>query len=327
MAYQNITGAGIGNLLRMIKEEKTNSPIVPANAQPGSLQRGAVQKPVYGPESPGTERVVSLQPEDVTAPVSPQAQTETAPSRVGPLAIGGEDVGAIVPPEPSIPGKGDINPETGKAYAVSPESGVWDDNYWANVVEPRLKVEAVFNQQQRADIPAKTDINPETGKPYAWNPETGVWDDNYFANIMEKKLLTGWRPGTIEQGGTGPFNQTQPQPQAESKPAGQVLGTQITGVGPDIGGLRANIQASDLETEALLNKNQQTLNRYENVMNMPSGATPTPLPKGVNPNAEEKRLMEEWRKKQGLTGKPASQIPTPTPTPSPIGTRIIGSSW
>ncbi len=38
-----------------------------------------------------------------------------------------------------MPGKGDINPATGKAYAVNPSSGNWDDNYWANTVEPQLK--------------------------------------------------------------------------------------------------------------------------------------------------------------------------------------------
>lgn len=38
-----------------------------------------------------------------------------------------------------MPGKNDINPSTGQPYAVNPETGVWDDNYWANVVEPQLK--------------------------------------------------------------------------------------------------------------------------------------------------------------------------------------------
>ena len=38
-----------------------------------------------------------------------------------------------------MPGKGDINPATGKAYAVNPSTGNWDDNYWATVVEPQLK--------------------------------------------------------------------------------------------------------------------------------------------------------------------------------------------
>ena len=41
----------------------------------------------------------------------------------------------------AMPGKSDINPATGKAYAVNPDSGNWDDNYWANVVEPKLKAQ------------------------------------------------------------------------------------------------------------------------------------------------------------------------------------------
>ncbi len=36
-------------------------------------------------------------------------------------------------------GKFDINPKTGKQYGINPSSGVMDDNYWANVVEPQLK--------------------------------------------------------------------------------------------------------------------------------------------------------------------------------------------
>jgi len=39
----------------------------------------------------------------------------------------------------AIPAKTDINPQTGKAYAVNPATGNWDDNYWANTVEPQLK--------------------------------------------------------------------------------------------------------------------------------------------------------------------------------------------
>ena len=41
----------------------------------------------------------------------------------------------------TMPGKADINPATGKAYAVNPATGVWDDNFWANTVEPQLKAQ------------------------------------------------------------------------------------------------------------------------------------------------------------------------------------------
>lgn len=40
-----------------------------------------------------------------------------------------------------MPSKTDINPSTGKAYAINPSTGVWDDNYWANTVEPQLKAQ------------------------------------------------------------------------------------------------------------------------------------------------------------------------------------------
>jgi hypothetical protein len=142
MAYQNINGGGIGTLLRMIAEEKTKTPIVPPSAEAASPQRGMIEDPILGAESPGSERMVSLQPEDVTAPVKPEAGA-LGVSRVGPLAIGGEDVTAMQPPvpqAPSIPGKGDMNVETGHRFAENPNRNWnWDDNYWANEVEPRLK--------------------------------------------------------------------------------------------------------------------------------------------------------------------------------------------
>ncbi len=34
--------------------------------------------------------------------------------------------------------KTDINPATGQPYAVNPATGVWDDTYWSEVVEPSL---------------------------------------------------------------------------------------------------------------------------------------------------------------------------------------------
>jgi len=39
------------------------------------------------------------------------------------------------------PNKGDINPITDKAYAVNPATGVWDDGYWATVIEPLIKLQ------------------------------------------------------------------------------------------------------------------------------------------------------------------------------------------
>jgi len=38
-----------------------------------------------------------------------------------------------------MPSKTDINPATGKMYAINPATGNFDDNYWATVVEPYLR--------------------------------------------------------------------------------------------------------------------------------------------------------------------------------------------
>ena len=41
----------------------------------------------------------------------------------------------------ATPGKSDINPATGKAYAIRPD-GIWDDNYFAQTVEPQLTAQS-----------------------------------------------------------------------------------------------------------------------------------------------------------------------------------------
>ena len=50
--------------------------------------------------------------------------------------------------------KSDINPATGKPYAVNPATGVWDDNYWANTVEPSLRQAAGSSGGNFGDIAA-----------------------------------------------------------------------------------------------------------------------------------------------------------------------------
>jgi hypothetical protein len=306
MSYQNITGAGIGTLLRMIAEEKSQSPMVSPRADTGSPQRELTQTPVYGPESPGSERVTSLQPEDVTAPAP---TVPVGVSRVGPLAIGGTDINPTpeVPQEPklSIPSKTDINPETGKAFAVNPSSGVWDDNYWANTVEPRLLSGWVPGQPQEQAGPTKSDINPETGKPFGINPETGVWDDNYWAQFAEPAI----KAGTFFK------KEEQPKPQAEVQQPTLPLATQITTnpeanfrwispefksegqiLGESTGAVDVMSPAFKAQAEAAANAEMLKSNSAENL-------SPQDL----------KKITEELKKKY---------FTKPTPTPTPIPTRI-----
>lgn len=97
MIYQSGAGSTPGGLLRMLLEEQNKSPIL---AQPGgdpaSVMRQTVQGPIMTPESPGSERVVSIRPEGVTqqgpeagqvvAPVSPVAPSIPAGAVVAPVA-------------------------------------------------------------------------------------------------------------------------------------------------------------------------------------------------------------------------------------------------
>jgi len=55
-----------------------------------------------------------------------------------------------------MPSKFDINPATGRQYGVNPATGVQDDNYWANVVEPSLKARSGSGSGSR--IPTADDI-------------------------------------------------------------------------------------------------------------------------------------------------------------------------
>ena len=85
--YQN-QGNNIGNLLRLIQEEKAqNIAAIPPAAQPESPLRGTVADALQTPESPGSEHTISLRPEGVT--------------QQGPTAEPGRVVPAVAPVPPS----------------------------------------------------------------------------------------------------------------------------------------------------------------------------------------------------------------------------------
>lgn len=91
--YQPNGTSGIGTLLRMIKEQRSQGPIVPPAAEVGSPIRNVVQGPLETPESPETSRVISVRPETsptstTVAPVGPIAPSMGSPASapVGPVA-------------------------------------------------------------------------------------------------------------------------------------------------------------------------------------------------------------------------------------------------
>jgi hypothetical protein len=127
--YPNATSSsGIGNLLRLIQEEKAQQMAnIPPSAQQAAPVREAVTGPVVGAEDPGTSRVVGIKPEAVIGPSTPATVTGAIPMRstVGPTAIGGQMgggpgsvVGPVTPP-PASP-SGVVGPLPAPSSAPSP---------------------------------------------------------------------------------------------------------------------------------------------------------------------------------------------------------------
>lgn len=69
--------------------------------------------------------------------------------------------------------KGDTNPQTGKAYAVNPSTGAWDDNYWANVVEPQMIAKDPVAQAQKIQQ-QQMQLQQEAIKPAIQSLEAGI---------------------------------------------------------------------------------------------------------------------------------------------------------
>lgn len=105
MGVYNSSGSGdIGNLLRLIQEEKATSVLAnPPAAEPGAPIRGVVQQPLQSPNDPGSSRVVSTpaeavapggamsgQPGGVVAPVAAAPIAPVAPSNPGQPSGGGQ---------------------------------------------------------------------------------------------------------------------------------------------------------------------------------------------------------------------------------------------
>lgn len=103
----------------------TQSIYITAPAAPAPV---ITPQPAPTPPPPTPAPVVTPQPAPTPPPPTPTPLITPQPAPT-----------PQPPPPCNIPSKTDINPSTGKAYAVNPSTGVWDDNYWANVVEPDLK--------------------------------------------------------------------------------------------------------------------------------------------------------------------------------------------
>lgn len=71
--------------------------------------------------------------------------------------------------------KSDINPQTGKAFAINPSTGAWDDTYFSEVVE----------KQYKASNPSLSDLAAETQKLYDQSIQPAV------TSLEQSKTITG----------------------------------------------------------------------------------------------------------------------------------------
>lgn len=95
--YQN-QGNSIGTLLRLIQEEKaSNQANVMPGADPSSPIRQTVTEPIRTPESPGSERVVSIRPESA---IQQGPSGVVGPQAIGPLV---QAPSAVVAPRGPTP--------------------------------------------------------------------------------------------------------------------------------------------------------------------------------------------------------------------------------
>lgn len=86
-----------------------------------------------------------------------------------------------------MPRGADINPETGKAYAVNPATGVWDDNYWAQVVEPQLK--QLYGPDPVQEM-IENSINAYNSKLEEYNKKYNEFEQNnpfIFDKVLEQE--------------------------------------------------------------------------------------------------------------------------------------------
>lgn len=142
MIYQSGAGSMPGGLLRMLLEEQgqTNALMKP-QADPNTLTRETVQGPIFTPESPGSERVVSIRPEGVTqqgpeggqviAPVMPSAPGAGASPVIPPIVPKPPAIGTSImpsgmpssqPSQASRPNNQGIQPAPSRQPSVSQQS-------------------------------------------------------------------------------------------------------------------------------------------------------------------------------------------------------------
>lgn len=152
--YPNGGGSNIGALLRLIQEDQNQNIAASSPASdPESPLREVIQQPIEAPESPGSERVVSIRPEGAVQS-GPQAE---AVSPVAPVAPGGAPSGggvvAPIRPAPvvSSPSDGGGSPASSPVSAPQSSSSSYSSPSIGTSIRPSSAVAGARTSQPNAN--------------------------------------------------------------------------------------------------------------------------------------------------------------------------------
>jgi len=305
----------IGTLLRLLEESASEKPTETMAAdQPSSPMRETVEAPLetpIAPESPGSERNISLKPEGSTAPgaETPPGAIMPSSSKIGPIGgiPGGVETATPVPME----GEPQLQPtmedylNRGKTaaqwYAETGRQGTLD------VIGSQASKGGVgnFNQFLETGRPANADlsVNPQTGETYATPRPTGEPNTATLQDYLSQgKTAEQWYAETgrqseldnLTRGGTLPIpaqslttNGIRPQGFVGplKQPGGQVLGSQaISPSTPEVMGPFK--PGADLLP-------QQLLEPIESTPQYSLTPTPTPIPGSLRVKLDKAQTKEE----------------------------------
>lgn len=203
--YQN-QGNSIGTLLRLIQEEKaSNQANVMPGADPSSPIRQTVTEPIRTPESPGSERVVSIRPESA---IQQGPSGVVAPQAIGPIVQApGSVVAPRVPtpvptptqPMSQTPSGSTSQPSGGGSPSSSPSSSPTQAVAGASTSRPNIGT-AITSQPQNYRAPGFTNIldynkqNFRTPTRSTAGPRTVEGPTpspiNYFENLKRQEKQT-----------------------------------------------------------------------------------------------------------------------------------------
>lgn len=188
-------GNSIGTLLRLIQEEKaSNQAIVNPGDDPSSPIRQTVTEPIRSPESPGSERVVSIRPESA---IQQGPSGVVGPQAIGPMV---QAPGAVVAPRvptpvptPTMPQSQPSGSTSQPSRNSSPSSPI-QSVAGASTSRPSLgtsiksQPQKTYSYSPYVNAPAKTPTRSTLGPRTVEGPTPSPI--NYFENLKRQEKQT-----------------------------------------------------------------------------------------------------------------------------------------